>query len=117
MQPAHVYVTNAGDGTVSIVDEKATASQSTFETVGHPIGAVRTIDSHLWVADGVSGNVKMLAPDSGQVLQTIQVGPDLTGLSATPDGHYLALSSSDPDHALYTVDLLAMMLGQDDVAV
>ncbi len=40
-------------------------------------------------------------------------GPHLTGLAATPDGHYLALASSDPDTALYAVDLFANAMGKD----
>ncbi len=117
MLAPQVYVSNAGDGTVTVLDEKATTVQKTLQVGGRPVGVVRTIDSHVWVADADRGSVSMLDPDTGDVLETIAVGPHLTGLSATPDAHYLTLSSSDPEHALYMVDLVASMLGQDNTAV
>ena len=113
MASQQVYVTNAGDGTVTVLDQQASAVQATLSVGGRPVGAVRTIDGRLWVADGDAGTVVMLDQDSGRTLQTVNVGPNLTGLAATPDGHFLALSSSDADAALYTVDLFAGALGTD----
>src|SRR5207302_220508 len=109
-----VYIANAGDGTISVLDQKATTVQSTLNVGGQPVGVARTIDGSLWVADGTSGKVSMFDATGGRLLQAVAVGPQLSGLAATPDGHYLVLASSDPDAALYTVDLLANALGGAD---
>ncbi|HEV7666224.1 MAG TPA: hypothetical protein VGQ62_22005, partial [Chloroflexota bacterium] len=117
MLSPQALVANAGDGTVSVVDPQATAVQSTLPVGGRPVGVTRTVDGRLWVADGDAGQVTMFDVGSGRTLQTIKVGPGLTGLAATPDGHYLVLSSSTPDAALYAVDLLASATGNEGQAV
>jgi YVTN family beta-propeller protein len=117
MFPTQVYVANAGDGTISVLDARATSVQSTLKVGGHPVGVVRTVDGRVWVADGDAGTVSVFDDTTGRTLQSINVGPHLTGLAATPDGHYLALSSRDPENALYAVDLLASVIGQADQVV
>src|SRR5205823_4707684 len=91
----------------SVLDQKVTTVQSTLKVGGRPIGVTRTVDGRLWVADGDAGTVAMFDTGSGEKLQTLQIGPQLTALAATPDGHYLVLASSAPDAALYAVDLVA----------
>src|SRR5207302_3798203 len=117
MFPTQIYVANAGDGTINVLDSKATGVQSTLKVGGHPVGVVRTVDGRVWVADGDAGTVSVFDTSTSQKLLTVPVGPHLTGLAATPDAHYLVLSSSDPDTALYAVDLLASVLGQADKVV
>jgi WD40 repeat protein len=102
-----IFVTNAGDGTISALDPHATALQATLNVGGRPVAATRTIDGRLWYADADAGTVVQFDPESGATIQTLQVGPNPTGLAALPDGRYLVLSSSDPNNALYVVDLLA----------
>jgi YVTN family beta-propeller protein len=109
-----VYVTNAGDGSVEIVDPAATAIQANVEVGGRPVGAVSALNGQLWVADGDAGTVTGINLSSHQAVDTIQVGPGLTGLSATPDGRYLLASSSDPTHALYSIDLFGVQAGETD---
>ena len=108
-----VYVTNAADGSVTVLDQKATSVQATLQVGGRPVGVVRTVDGRLWVADADSGNVTAFDATTGDKLDSMQIGPKLTALSATPDGHYLVLASSDPDTALYTVDLVGSLVGGD----
>jgi DNA-binding beta-propeller fold protein YncE len=91
-----VLIANAGEGSVSVLDQKATVVQSTLDVGGTPVGVARTVDGRIWVADASSGSAVMFDAESGRRLQTITVAPHLTGLAATPDGHYLALASSDP---------------------
>jgi YVTN family beta-propeller protein len=43
-----VYVTNAGDGTVSVIDAGAAVHQGTIEVGGRPIGVAATSDGGLW---------------------------------------------------------------------
>jgi hypothetical protein len=69
------------------------------------------------VADASSGTVHGFNLSAGQAGSAIAVGPNLTSLSITPDGHYLVLGSSDAAHALYAVDLFKVELGQADQAV
>ncbi|MBV9133763.1 MAG: hypothetical protein JO318_13760, partial [Chloroflexi bacterium] len=113
MLSPQVFVANAGDGTISVLDQGVTTVQSTMQVGGRPVGVARTVDGRLWVADGDSGSVAAFDPTSGNKLDTIDVGPNLTGLAVTPDGHFLVLSSKDPDAALYAVDLVSSMIGGD----
>lgn len=80
LAPQQVSSANAGDGTISVLDENATSVQSTLRIGGRPVGVVPTIDGRVWVADADSGRVSGLDPAGGEVLQTIAVGPRLTGL-------------------------------------
>ena len=96
MLTPQVYVTNAGDGTISVLDSGVTTVQSMLQ-----------VDGRLYVADGDAGSVTAFDPSSGEKLQTISVGPNLTGLAVTPDGRYVAMSSSNPETALYAVDLVS----------
>ena len=115
--PPQIYVANAGDGSVTVLDQGATTVQSSLHVGGRPVGVTRTIDGRLWVADADAGAVVMFNATSGQRLQTIAVGPGLTALAATPDGHYLVLASSDPEAALYAVDLVNSTIGGASAAV
>src|SRR5207249_2806899 len=65
-----IYVANAGAGTVTVLDQKATTVEATLNVGGRPVGVVRTIDGRLWVADGDTGTLLMLDAASGQTLQT-----------------------------------------------
>jgi hypothetical protein len=112
-----LYVANAAAGTVAILDDRATANQHLLNVGGHPIGVAQTIDSRLWIADADVGAVVQVDQESGGRLESIPVGPNLTSLAVTRDGHYLVLSSSDPEHALYAVDLLKSSLGRESEVV
>src|SRR5438132_4531918 len=113
MVTPQVFVANAGDATVSVLDQKLTAVQSTLGVGGTPVGIARTVDGRLWVADADAGSVSMFDVASGVKLQTIPIGPKLTALAATPDGHYLVLASSAPDAALYAVNLVSSLTAAD----
>jgi YVTN family beta-propeller protein len=113
----NAYVSNAGDGTVSIIDMNATSIRANLAVGGRPIGVAAVPQGDLWLADGDTGTLTEIDPGSDKVQQTVQVGPHLTGLAATPDGHYVLASSGDPDHALYSIDLYAQQLGQHDQVV
>jgi len=107
----HVFVANAGAGTVSVLDDAATAVQRTLNVGGKPVGVAQTIDGRLWVAFADSVSVSQVDIETGQQLSSISVGsavPGLTHLSATRDGHYLVLASRS---ALISVDLLGGTLG------
>src|SRR5581483_4067552 len=100
-----VYVTDAANGTVSVLDSEASDVQTTVITGGQPIGVVPRSDGLIWVVDAASGAVKLVDPTSAVSQETIPVGPNLIAAAATSDGHYLVIASSDPAHALYAVDL------------
>ncbi len=61
-----IYVANAGDGTITVLDDKATTVETTLSVGGRPVGVVRTIDGRLWVADGDTGTLSMLDADAGK---------------------------------------------------
>src|SRR5207248_1738735 len=113
MLTPQVYVANVGAGSVTVLDQKVTTLQTSLKVGGRPVGVVRTVDGRLWVADADTGSVSAFDTNSGEKLQTLQVGPDLSALAATPDAHYLVLSSSKPDAALYAVDLVSSTIGGD----
>jgi YVTN family beta-propeller protein len=114
---AQIFVSNAGDGSVSVLDSAGTTVQNTLGVGGQPIGMAATRNGHLWIADGTANDVYELDPVSGRAEPPIQVGDGLVSLAATPDAHYLVLASSDPQHALYSVDLFKAQLGQTTMAV
>lgn len=90
--------------------------QSTLNVGGRPVGVARTVDGHVWVADATADSVIQFEGTTGERLQRIAVGPRLTTLAATPDGHYLVLASSAPDTALHVVNLVVTHLaGADSV--
>ena len=89
MMTPQVYVTNAGDGTVTVLDQKVSGVQSTLSVGGRPVGVVRTVDGRLWVADGDSGAVTVFDANTGTKLDSHASRSQSHGYAATPDGHYL----------------------------
>jgi hypothetical protein len=78
-----------------VLDQKVTAVESTPKVCGKPAGVVPA-DGRPWVAPAAAGNVSAFAPNSGETLQSIRLGSNLTVLAATPDVHYVVLASSKP---------------------
>jgi DNA-binding beta-propeller fold protein YncE len=86
MLSPQIFVTNACEG-ISVLDPNATSLQNnTLNVGGRSIAVARTVDGRLWIADGDSGNVLQIDPDSGYTVQSIAVGPNLTGMAARPMG-------------------------------
>ena len=100
-----------------MLDEDASTIMRLLDVGGRPVGVAQTTDGKLWVADADAGAAVQVDPQSGERLAAIEIGSDLNGLAATRDGHYLVLSSANPDQALYAVDLLKSVLGQGSDAV
>jgi YVTN family beta-propeller protein len=115
--PAQIFVANAADGSVSVLDGAGTAVQNTLSVGGQPIGIAVTPRNRLWIADGSANDVYEFDPSTGRGGRSIEVGAGLQSLAATADAHYLVLGSSDPDHALYSVDLYKLEIGQAASAV
>ncbi len=115
--PAQIYVSNAADGSVSVLDGGATTVQNTLNVGGAPIGIAVVPTNRLWIADGTANDVYEFDPARGPAGSPIDVGGGLKAESSTSDGHYLLLASSDADHALYTVDLFKVAIGQAASAV
>jgi len=65
MLTPQVYVANAGDGTVTVLDQSVSTVQSTMQVGGKPIGVARSVDGRLWVADGDTGAVTAFDPTGG----------------------------------------------------
>jgi YVTN family beta-propeller protein len=107
--PPQIYVANAGDGSVSVLDGSATSVQHTITVGGSPIGVAVVPTNRLWIVDAGANDVYAFDPASGRSGSPIGVGPGLKAAAATSDGHYLVLASSD---TLYRVDLFKLRIGQ-----
>jgi YVTN family beta-propeller protein len=115
--PAQIYVSNAGDGSVSVLDGAATTVQNTLDVGGQPDAIAVVPGNRLWIADNTANDVYEFDPATGPHGAPIAVGDGLKAEAATSDGHYLVLASSDADHALYSVDLYKVQTGQAAAAV
>jgi YVTN family beta-propeller protein len=110
-----VYVTNTGDGTVSVI---STATRSVVGTVGvgtEPYGIALTPNGTLaYVANARSNDVSVINTASNSVLKTIPVEPEPRGVAITSDG-----DTSDDDEKVYITHFLSfdrpgVLVGRDD---
>ncbi len=105
-----ILISSAGEGVVSAISPDAKDILATIQIGRRPVGVAPAASygsrrDRVWVADGEAGTVTLVDLTSGATEQTIQVGPGLTSMAATAGNRYLVLSSSDPLHALYAIDI------------
>ena len=81
------YVTNASDGTMTVVN---LADNSVLATV--PVGVsptavvVNSAGTRAYVTNGTAGTVTVVNTTNNTVVKTIKVGANPTSLALTPDG-------------------------------
>lgn len=99
-EPAlYAYVTNAYDGTVSVIDHDAGAVAETIDVAdqaSHGI-AVRPDGETLFVGDYGDGNVYAIGTDDFDIRETIATGSNAHGVDLDPDGRYLYVSGGSVD--------------------
>jgi len=103
---SRVYVANAGDHTVSVID---TASHTVTATIGaafgNPTGVAVTPDgSRVYVANQQSGSVSVINTRTNTVVAMVAVGSQPLGVAVTPDGSrvYVANGASGTVSAIAT---------------
>ncbi len=110
-----VYVTNTGDGSVSVI---STSTRSVVGTVGvgtEPYGIALTPNGTLaYVANARSNDVSVIDIANNSVIRTIPVEPEPRGVAITSDG-----DTSDNDEKVYVTHFLAfdrpgVLVGRDD---
>jgi DNA-binding beta-propeller fold protein YncE len=106
-EPGSVYVSNAGNGTISEVDlnrgivrRNLLAGQSPEHMVADPSSR------KLYAADSNVGQVFELALDTGNVQRAFDIGGEIHGLDLTEDRQRLIVSVTDEDK-LASVDLVS----------
>lgn len=82
-------VTNRDDRTVSLINVRQLKKTKDFALKGVPISlAYSDLSQAAYVADGETGEVLVLDPESGKVRATIQLEPGLGPMRITPDGRF-----------------------------
>ena len=90
------YVTNAGAGTVSVVD----AATNLVSISGIPVGslpeqvAAKPDGTLVYVTNTGSGTVSVITTATNTVLTTIPVGSAPSGLAVTPNGSHVYVANS-----------------------
>ena len=106
-----IYVTNAGDNTVSVIDGNSNIVIDTISVVGNA-GAM-TVNSKtnlIYVATNLSDNIFVINGDSHRVIETISVGNDSGVLRVNPETNMIYVPNFDDD----TVSVID---GNDDYSV
>lgn len=95
----YVYVTNGGDGTVSVIDTltrtELTGSSNRIQVGGAPIGvAVSPNGDCIWVANFNSASVSVIDASDGTILNTVQnIGKQPVGVAVSPEGDYVYVTN------------------------
>jgi YVTN family beta-propeller protein len=84
----NAYITNAGDGTVSVIDTATDTAIGSPISVGNSPGGVSVAPdgSTVYVANHGDGTVSAIDTASNTVIATIPVGLSPEGVAITPDG-------------------------------
>ncbi len=104
-QPAHViidglreraFVTNAGDGTVSVIDVKQGTTKKDVVVGRAPHGLRMSPDGQsIYVANTADGTVSFINVNDLTVSATIPVGKGPVQVAVTPDGNFVYVSLRD----------------------
>ncbi len=113
--PAHVieapngkvYVTNAGDGTVSVFENPGLRPAGRIDLGGMPHGLRPAAGgSVIVVADAVAGTLHVIDPATDRAVGAVPVGTGPVQVAVTGDGRFAYTGTSDPP-AVVKVDLTA----------
>lgn len=112
-KPAHVieapngkvYVTNAGDGTVSVYKGRGLAPAGQIRVDGMPHGIRAAANgSVIVVANMTDGALDLIDPATDKMLGAVPVGKSPVQVAVTADGHYAYTGLTDPP-SVVKVDL------------
>ncbi|AEV73404.1 hypothetical protein MycrhN_2836 [Mycolicibacterium rhodesiae NBB3] len=113
--PAHVievpngkvYVSNSGDGTVSVYQARGLEATGRIDLGGMPHGLRPAAGGSLIVvANTMAGTVDLIDPANDRFLGSVPVGPGPAQVAVTADGRYAYAGITDPP-AVVKVDLTA----------
>ena len=98
------YVTNRLSRTVSVIDVRTLKKIADVPLEGAPISiAWSPLAEAVYVADGVSGTLTAIEPESRAIRGTIDLEPGLGPMKVTPDGRYAFVTNAAED-AVFIVD-------------
>jgi YVTN family beta-propeller protein len=91
-----VYVTNSGDGTVSVLEYPSNALAAAIHVGGEPVDVAITPDGkQAWVVDQAGGTVSVIDTKTRRVIAgPIPVGKAPRGIAITPDGSRAYVTNS-----------------------
>jgi YVTN family beta-propeller protein len=85
----YIYVTNSGDGTVSVIDAKSTEVVKVLPVGSNPVGVAVTPDAtKAYVANNGDDTVSVIDASSLSIVSVVQNVVSPTGIVITPDGSY-----------------------------
>ncbi len=83
------YVSNSGDGTVSVIDANPPSVVATVPVGPGPFAVAVTPDGkHAYVTNALSNNVSVIDTATNSVGATVPVGVEPVGVAVTPDGKH-----------------------------
>ncbi len=86
----HAYISNNGDGTVSVIGTSDNTVTATISVGGEPLGvAVSPDGEYVYVANNGDGTVSVISTVFNTAVTTIEVGNGPWGISASPFGGYV----------------------------
>ncbi|MDB4902642.1 MAG: beta-propeller fold lactonase family protein [Mucilaginibacter sp.] len=90
----YAYITNSGDGTVSVIDIATNTVVSTITVGSNPTGvSVSTDNNRVYVSNQNSNSVSAINTSTNKVISTIPVGTNPTGLVVSPDGSWVYVAN------------------------
>jgi YVTN family beta-propeller protein len=91
----YAYVTNSGDGSVSVFETSGNASVGAIHLGGEPVDVVISPDgTRAYVANKGNGTVALINTATNVVTGNIVVGKEPLGIAASPDGSRVYVANS-----------------------
>ena len=95
------YVTNDGDGTVSVIDTSTNTVIDTIPVGSNPRGvAVSPDGTRAYVTNDGDGTVSVIDTSTNTVIDTIPVGSNPRGVAVSPDGTRAYVTNGTPPNPL-----------------
>jgi YVTN family beta-propeller protein len=109
----HAFVTNRGDGTVSVIDVARRRKLTDIKTGPTPLSAGYSAQSHmLYVSDGKEGTIAVIDAEKLAVVKSVSAKPGLGPLRITPDGRF-ALTVNIAENVVHVLDTASDELVQE----
>jgi YVTN family beta-propeller protein len=97
------FVTNGGDGTVSIVDTAASKRLDDVATGPSPVGiAASTLSASVYVVDS-DGSIAVIGPDAKAVTRRIEAKPGLSSIAFAPGGRW-GFITNPKENVVHVID-------------
>ena len=95
------YVSNGGDGTVSVITTATGEVSATIPVGNYPGSVAITPDGkHAYVTNSGDGTVSVITTATGEVSATITVGTTPVGVVFTPDGKHAYVTNKRRRHGV-----------------